>query len=280
MHWFRLWNEFSTDPKIQSMPEAMQRRWVMVLCLHNRGDLQTLSDSERAFALHITDEELTETKKLFTSKGFIDGDWKILNWDKRQYKSDTSAERTRQYRERKKTDQNLASGHGDIPLSDDNSHGDVTVTRPDTDTDTESDTDKLLTNNVLAKDPKIRDMIERAMKHQRLFVQFCPEYAKLNKEYLSKNIIESCQEYDDVDITECIHQYASKADSWGLIRHYLSNTYRTKEQKAESEARKKYGHIAMKQRLAKWRKEQATPAQAQAAIKALRATVKGSKVKI
>ena len=27
MDWFRLYSEFSTDPKVQMMPEALQRRY-------------------------------------------------------------------------------------------------------------------------------------------------------------------------------------------------------------------------------------------------------------
>ena len=31
MPWFRMWSEFADDPKVQIMPEAMQRRLVMLL---------------------------------------------------------------------------------------------------------------------------------------------------------------------------------------------------------------------------------------------------------
>ena len=33
MNWMRLYAEFATDPKVQMMSEAMQRRHVMLFCL-------------------------------------------------------------------------------------------------------------------------------------------------------------------------------------------------------------------------------------------------------
>ena len=83
--WFRMYYEFATDPKVQMMPEAMQRRLVMLFCLRcSNGDV-TLHDEEVAFQLRISSEEWSETKAVFVSKGFIDEDGNILNWDKRQY---------------------------------------------------------------------------------------------------------------------------------------------------------------------------------------------------
>jgi hypothetical protein len=32
--WFRMYSEFATDPKVQSMDETLQRRFTMFLCLH------------------------------------------------------------------------------------------------------------------------------------------------------------------------------------------------------------------------------------------------------
>jgi hypothetical protein len=129
--WFRMYAEFATDPKVQSMPEAMQRRLTMLFCMRCSDVTVTLSDDEIAFALRISDEELATTKALFMRKGFISDDWSIANWDKRQFSSDSSAERTRAYRERQKQKQ----------IGNETSqkrHGDAL----DTDTDTESDTDK------------------------------------------------------------------------------------------------------------------------------------------
>jgi hypothetical protein len=100
--WFRFYSEFSHDPKVQMMTEAMQRRYIMVMCLRCSNELVTLHETEIAFHLRITDAELDETKALFISKGFIDDKWTLLNWDKRQFKSDSSAERVSRHRANKK----------------------------------------------------------------------------------------------------------------------------------------------------------------------------------
>jgi hypothetical protein len=100
--WFRMYSEFSHDPKVQMMSEAMQRRYVMVMCLRCSTSLVTLQETEIAFHLRVTDEQLAETKALFVSKNFIDNEWNVLNWDKRQFASDSSAARVSKHRAKKK----------------------------------------------------------------------------------------------------------------------------------------------------------------------------------
>jgi hypothetical protein len=104
--WFRLYSEFAHDPKIQMLPEAMQRRYVMLLCLRCSETLETLHETEIAFQLRLDEAQLLETKQLFISKNFIDKHWKILNWDKRQFVSDSSTMRVRKYRDKKKQEGN------------------------------------------------------------------------------------------------------------------------------------------------------------------------------
>ncbi len=96
--WFRLYREWASDPKVQMMPEVMQRRHIMLLCSHG----ETLHETERAFHWRIDETELTETKALFIEKGFIDEDWNVLNWDRRQFLSDSSTDRVRRHRQAKK----------------------------------------------------------------------------------------------------------------------------------------------------------------------------------
>lgn len=112
--WFRMYAEFASDPKVQMLSEAMQRRLVMLFCMRCSDVTVTLSDDEIAFQMRISGEELAETKALFIRKGFIDSSWQIINWEKRQFASDTSAARTRAYRDRKR-DKGVTSqpSHGD-----------------------------------------------------------------------------------------------------------------------------------------------------------------------
>lgn len=125
--WFRMYSEFSHDPKVQMMSEVMQRRYIMIMCLRCSNELVTLHETEIAFHLRITDDELAETKALFIAKGFIDEQWSLLNWEKRQFKSDSSAERVSRHRANKK-----AASNGDVTLQKRKSNA------LDTDTDTDN----------------------------------------------------------------------------------------------------------------------------------------------
>lgn len=115
MDWFRMYSEFASDPKVQSMSEAMQRRLTMLLCLRCSNTLVTLQDDEIAFALRISNEELAETKALFIRKGFIDETWEIMNWDKRQFVSDSSATRVARHRAKKKEEEIQACNVTETP---------------------------------------------------------------------------------------------------------------------------------------------------------------------
>ena len=126
--WFRMYDEWADDPKVQMMPEVYQRRLVMIFCLTNKADKNvtgdvTLQDSYIAFQLRIDPDEWQKTKREFIQRGFIDKDNKLIAWGRRQFRSDSSATRVRAYRDRVKQERN------------------VTVTPPDTDTDTDTDTD-------------------------------------------------------------------------------------------------------------------------------------------
>ena len=129
MDWFRMYAEFASDPKVQSMTEIMQRRLIMILCLRCSNMLVTLHDDEIAFALRISEEELISTKTLFIRKLFIDEKWEIMNWDKRQFVSDSSAPRVAKHRANKKSALEAVKNN-------DETNGNVTVT-PQNRTDTD-----------------------------------------------------------------------------------------------------------------------------------------------
>lgn len=106
-HWFRLYAEFAHDPKVQMMSEAMQRRYIMLMCMRCSNDLVTLQDDEVTFHLRISAEDWAATKELFIKKGFLDSDLNLLNWEKRQFKVDSSsssAERVAKHRAKKKSE--------------------------------------------------------------------------------------------------------------------------------------------------------------------------------
>lgn len=134
--WFRFYSEFLSDAKVQMMPETYQRRLVMLFCMRCNGN-ETLQETEIAFQLRISDDEWKATKADFISRGFIDSDNRLLNWDKRQYISDSSTNRVKKHRENKvKRFRN------------------VTVTPPE---QNRTDTEQIIKDNtnVLSKKPKV-----------------------------------------------------------------------------------------------------------------------------
>ena len=118
--WFRMYGEFLNDPKVQMLSEVNQRRLIMVFFFFFNGHV-TLQDEEVAFQLRISNEEWLATKAVFVSKGMLTEGNEVVNWDKRQFVSDSSAARVAKHRAAKKLVCN------------------VTVTPPDTDTDTDTE---------------------------------------------------------------------------------------------------------------------------------------------
>jgi len=118
--WFRLYSEFCVDAKVQSLPEVMQRRLIMIFCLQCSDVLKTLSEEDIAFQLRISLDDLINTKDLFVKKGFITKSWAIINWDKRQFVTDSSAERQKKYREKlkqKEAKKKEALRNGDVTVT-------------------------------------------------------------------------------------------------------------------------------------------------------------------
>lgn len=122
--WFRFYQEALDDPKVQKLEPFDFKCWVNVLCLacRNDGKLPLLPDM--AFALRMTIDGCQTVLERLSNGGLIDkasggangAHYVVHNWEKRQYKSDTSTPRVKRFRERSET---------------------VTETPPDTETETE-----------------------------------------------------------------------------------------------------------------------------------------------
>lgn len=124
MRWFRMYAEWLHDPKVQSMTFEMQRHLVALFCVQCEQELGALSDDEVTVALRIDRHTASQVKEYFLQKKFINEDWRLRAWKKRQYQCDSSTVRTRKYRASLRR------------------HCDVTVTVPDTDSDTDTDTEE------------------------------------------------------------------------------------------------------------------------------------------
>ena len=81
--WFRFYAEFEDDPKVQMLSEPMQRRLAMLFCQQCKGEKRT--ETQMAFKWRIAVAEVAETKIVFLESGFIDENWNLINWEKRQH---------------------------------------------------------------------------------------------------------------------------------------------------------------------------------------------------
>lgn len=128
--WFRMYHEALDDEKLGLL--AFEDRWhfVAILCLKCRGVLDSDDDFEMltrkvALKMGLTCAELEKVSKRLARMGLIDAEtYQPVAWEGRQMQSDTSADRTKAYRERMKR------------------HSDVTVTVQEEDTDTDKEVDK------------------------------------------------------------------------------------------------------------------------------------------
>lgn len=105
--WFRMYAEFASDPKLQMLSECYQRRYLMLLCLRCSNGAVTLHDEEVAFQLRIDVTEWGTTKAVLVEKNLINNNNQPTAWDKRQFASDSSAERVAAFRAKHKKQCNV-----------------------------------------------------------------------------------------------------------------------------------------------------------------------------
>ena len=107
--WFKMHTDLIEDERVCMM--AVSDRWyfVALLCLKGKGFLEKYEGKElfkrAAFKLGIAQYELEEIAERFSADGLIDRETlQPINWNKRQGSAQTSAERVRRFRERKKAE--------------------------------------------------------------------------------------------------------------------------------------------------------------------------------
>jgi hypothetical protein len=129
MRWFRFYSEVLDDPKVQRLDPVTFKHWVNMLCLASKHDGRLPKNDDLAFALRVDIvtletvlERLLNATLIDLCNGGVNGRHIAMhNWDERQYKSDTSTDRVKRFRQRSRN---------------------VTETGPDTDTDTDTEKGK------------------------------------------------------------------------------------------------------------------------------------------
>lgn len=199
--WFRMYAEFANDAKVQMMSEVDQRRLTMLFCLRCSNDNATLHDTEIAFQLRISEAAWNSTKQLFIEKGFIDSENNLLNWDKRQFTSDSSTERSRRHREQKKLAMQQECN--------------VAATPPDTDTDTETEEDICSANRAEPSPPSSR-LKNKALKTDATeILDFLNRKTGKNYDPVSTNLdLISSRLKEGATLTQCKQIIALKFRQW------------------------------------------------------------------
>jgi hypothetical protein len=101
--WFRMYDELLDDPKVQRLAPEDFKGWVNLLCLASRNNGKLPKAEDIAFALRETAESVSSLFHRLESVGLVvsrNGTYSPYKWAERQYKSDTSTDRVKRFRER------------------------------------------------------------------------------------------------------------------------------------------------------------------------------------
>jgi len=136
MDWFRWWHGTLTDPKFKSIARKSGQPFTVVITMWvalleyasnvthgdarvTRGDVTNFACDDYDVLLEVEDGVCSKILEAFAAKGMI-VDNSVTQWDRRQSKrDDSSAERTRAYRERKNNETFELIGDADVTLGDD-----------------------------------------------------------------------------------------------------------------------------------------------------------------
>jgi len=132
MDWYRRYHGTCTDPKLAKAARIADvhrafviAAWEAVLeyasAASPRGSLCGFDHFDVAFSTDVTPEEAERILDAMRRLRMIDGD-KVCAWDKRQFQSDSSAERTKRWRDKK------AAASPNVTVTSQERSSDVTVT--------------------------------------------------------------------------------------------------------------------------------------------------------
>ncbi len=138
MTWFRMYGDLASNRKVQRLSEADQRRYVMLMCLQCQGKYAGATVEDLAFDLRITTDEMESTLARLKAARLVEADGSLHDWDDRQYTSDTSAARTRNWRKRKSAE---GGRHSDADVTSHGRHRDGSETPSESESDSESETE-------------------------------------------------------------------------------------------------------------------------------------------
>lgn len=142
--WFRFYDDVVNDPKVLKLPVPLRWAWVALLCVASKNDGRLPAIDDVALSLRVSEVTAAEYITKLVKAKLIDNQAGVFmphNWGGRQFKSDTSNERVKQHREKKrnvtsKQECNVTSAvTGNVTTA-------VTVTAPEAEAETEADSEQ------------------------------------------------------------------------------------------------------------------------------------------
>ena len=97
--WLRFYVRTLNNPKVQQLADSDFKGWVNLLCLAKETDGVLPSAADVAYRLRLSERKAKSLLTTLRNNGLIDGD-AMHDWHDLQYKSDSSTERVKRYRER------------------------------------------------------------------------------------------------------------------------------------------------------------------------------------
>jgi hypothetical protein len=114
--WFRYYDDALNDPKVQSLRGDLFKAWVNLLCVASKNGGVIPSVADAAFGLRMTELKAAAVVTELAAARLLDrvagGTFAPHNWNKRQFKSDTSNERVKAFRQREKKQGDDVTVHG------------------------------------------------------------------------------------------------------------------------------------------------------------------------
>lgn len=104
-HWFRLYNTLVDDPKVQQLPETLFKALINLWCIASQNDGALPSADDIGYKLRVKPQKAAELVTRLVKAGLIDnvdGVFIPHNWDNRQFQSDSSTDRVKKHRDKKK----------------------------------------------------------------------------------------------------------------------------------------------------------------------------------
>lgn len=104
--WFRIYDDVLDDPKVQRLNGELFKTWMNLLCLASKGGGILPPIDDIAFRLRISPQDAQQRLEDLILAGLIDirsdSKQEPHNWQSRQMPSDSSTERSRKHRDKKR----------------------------------------------------------------------------------------------------------------------------------------------------------------------------------